>query len=67
MAVDVLGAKQRCRTRRDDDGVVAGRLVDENIGGAGVALRRLDHRRDDAGLAPGGQRHLGEGVARRAG
>src|SRR3546814_7280851 len=51
----------------DDDGIVAGFLLDEDAGGAGVALRRLGHRRRDPGLPPGLVRDLGEGVAAEAG
>ena len=45
LRVDIGGRDQRGSARRDDDGVVAGDLLDKDIGSPGVALGRLDDGR----------------------
>ena len=51
--VDVGGRDQRGSAGRDDDGVFAADLLDEDVGGPGVAFRRLDDDGTDARLRPG--------------
>ena len=62
IVVDVLRRDQRGRARRDDDRVVAGALLQEDVGRAGIALGRHGDRRLHAGVLPGLHRHVGERV-----
>src|SRR5207247_7651688 len=59
---DVLRGDRRGRARDDDDGVLAGPVIDENEGAAGRLFRRLADMDCDPLLMPGRQRNIAEGV-----
>ena len=65
--LDIRHRNIACHPGTDNDGIVPRRLFDKDIGRPGIALIHLRHRRYDARLGPGRQRHVAKRVPRQPG